>query len=240
MRFFSIVQAHSELTAVTSDQHHAQLHRAAHESAGADRIGQGRIRLSNNIPLEALDTAGAAFDLIRLNAVDQVRIGNSAYRPQILGSANLETIIGGVSYVAHTTRDILIAVKAADEIVNNSAALQNDDDLVLAVEANVTYSLCMFLFSNIISSITLDGAFAVPTGAAITGTIGSIDAGLSDLSIETSYQNLAGNSFVLVLGRVIVGVNAGNVQFQWAQGTATAEDTKVLQGSTLMLIREMT
>ena len=89
--------------------------------------------------------------------------------------------------------------KTADETVNNSTTLQNDDHLQLALAANDIYLVELFLLQQ---SPSLN----------------------SDFKCGWSYPAAC----------TINGANAGTLIFQWAQNTATVEDTKVLTNSYLI------
>ena len=132
---------------------------------------------------------------------------------------------------------LTIVRKTADEIVNNSTTLQNDDHLLLAVAANEIWEIILITRLAGVADASCKGAFTVPTGGAIarqtalkTGGTGleEVDATTSfeigSTSVMTSYTSLARCVY-------IGGSNAGNVQLQWAQLTATVGDTTMRANS---------
>lgn len=140
----------------------------------------------------------------------------------------------------------VVVRKRADETVNNSSTLQNDDDLVIAIEANETWRFEAMILFNSAATPDIKVGFALPPGA----TVSWID--LSRVTSDTPEMNepvttsgaVARNSgtgadSVLVLyGIVVNGGSAGDVRVQWAQSSTNASDTKVLATSYLMGVRE--
>lgn len=139
--------------------------------------------------------------------------------------------------------------KAADETVNNSTTLQDDDDLLLAVGANEVWAFELLLHATSNSSSTgFKFDFAIPSGAAgfhITHADGN-NAGVdgepetfvvnnlaTDVSVTTSTTD-PDFRVILIKGTIDTAGTAGNMQFRWAQNTATAEDTTVKAGSWLI------
>lgn len=128
----------------------------------------------------------------------------------------------------------LSAVKAADETVNDSDVLQNDDDLLFVVGANEKWAFKLFLL--IISGTTPDMKliFALPSGAVgriYWDTASADPQGWIRLEAEQSVQTSGGEETLNASGVVIVGSTGGTVQFQWAQVVADASDTIIRAGS---------
>jgi len=145
--------------------------------------------------------------------------------------------------VAQYPNVIKMIRKTADEAVNNSTVLQNDDHLFFSVGVNEVWEFLLYLQ---IQSEN-DGAgnypnfkttFSIPAAATLsrlppyhtiatvllsnlngTGTIVLAEAGLA---APCSYW-----ARFIYTG----GANAGTVQFQWAQNTARVADSKVLTNS---------
>jgi len=137
----------------------------------------------------------------------------------------------------------LFVRKASDETVNGSATLQNDDELFLAVEANVTYQVEASLRYSTGATPNLKFTFTGPSGATGLGHATSIVAGgtalvFTDVTLLSTVVTADDSSFATeVHGVLIVGATAGTLQLQWAQNTSNASDTKVLSGSYLKLVR---
>lgn len=136
--------------------------------------------------------------------------------------------------------------KAADETVNNSTTLQNDDDLLFAVAANANYHARLIIRQNSSTVADFKFQFTVPAGASIDGV--SFNAGVPTSSPEGEYQRFDesqvvtvpcnGTNDLMVIDLIIVVAGtAGNVQFQWAQNTAEVSDTKVLEHSLILYRR---
>jgi hypothetical protein len=131
-----------------------------------------------------------------------------------------------------------IVRKTADEIVNNSITLQNDDHLFLAMAANEVWFIDLILY-YVSATTTPDIVVraALPTaaiGSQLAWGYSSSDAAYI-LTAGTGTDAVFGTSSTKRIARItyliINGANAGNFQIQWRQGTATAEDTTVLTNS---------
>jgi hypothetical protein len=139
----------------------------------------------------------------------------------------------------------IIIRKTADEIVNNSSILQDDDHLFFAIGANEEWVFEVFLFVSA-GSVTaeLQVAVIVPTGASLKFGLGAqayIDvlgsAGIAPYvtaSGSALNMDIASGYVASLKGWVLNGATAGTVQVQWAQSTATVEDLTVAQGSFLI------
>jgi hypothetical protein len=130
--------------------------------------------------------------------------------------------------------------KTADEtqnnVVNPTAALQNDDELFFSIGANETWNFRFTVLAN--ANVTPDIKFAVtaPTGA--TCKVGTSDpegaTSVSNLGCGASTGLVTGNTtedVYEVVGSVTNGANAGNITLQWAQNTANAANVIVRSGS---------
>lgn len=134
----------------------------------------------------------------------------------------------------------LAAIKSVTETVNNSAALQNDDELFVSVLANATYEVWCQVFY--VSGTTPDIKFGWTGPAAATFTWASIDAfngSWVDQSISGSVAigTSGSNESAIFAGLLKVGANAGTLQLQWAQNGANASNTQVLANSYLVARR---
>lgn len=145
-----------------------------------------------------------------------------------------------------------VARKTADEPVNNSATLQNDDHLFIAIAANEIWYFDFFLrhSSGIGSGFKL--AFTIPAAATMSwvATATEIVGNPGQGSTRSGGQDTSGTSTTIVAtsdttgsgrffgsGIVICGATPGNLQLQWAQAAATAHDTKLLTNSILIARR---
>jgi hypothetical protein len=140
-------------------------------------------------------------------------------------------------------------MKAAGEVVNNSAALQNDNDLLAALPVG-QYKIELFVHYTTNTAADFQCAWTA------TGTINSLGrtvmgGGTSMTSVTDStlrFQGLALGTANLVSGNttsanivredlLVDVVAAGTLQFQWAQGTANASDTTVTSASRMIITK---
>jgi hypothetical protein len=150
----------------------------------------------------------------------------------------------------------IIVRKLADETVNNSAVLQDDDHLLLPVVANARY---IFEIQLLLSSPngTADWKFGwtFPTGTTMfwgaqvvgTGSTTLVQFGAAfDSQAPTTLWDQAtvaaiGGAAITggfhARGVIRAGGTAGNVKLQWAQNTANASDSKLLADSVLIAHR---
>jgi len=127
------------------------------------------------------------------------------------------------------------ARKTSDETVNNSAAFQNDNDLLLSVVANATYSLEGLLLFNSGATPDIKFQWTYPTGLTMRWGIGGVVTTFAVFNMtEVSVPVLDGTGVATgayVDGTVIVSSTAGTLQLQWAQNTSNATATQLLQNS---------
>ncbi len=127
--------------------------------------------------------------------------------------------------------------KAADETVNNSNTLQNDDDFVFAAEANSVYLVELDLFlTSAASPPDFKIAFALPSGGSGATRLFDGSASVSVNLDATASDEIDTTAIYVgvptrVWARITIGATAGNVQFQWAQETADMSNSSILKGS---------
>ena len=131
------------------------------------------------------------------------------------------------------SKTILGAVyKAADETINNNETLQNDDELLFPVLANIKYWFHMVIqiFANG-TAADWKHKIVLPSGA--TGRYAEIFTETVSLAYgDTSALEVpAGNQVCILTGAFKIDSTPGNFQLQWAQNTAIAVDTSVLLSS---------
>ena len=133
--------------------------------------------------------------------------------------------------------------KTADETVNNSTTLQNDDHLYFAMAANEIWAFDIILLFASSTAADFIFSFSLPTGATLRGfTIykGSGETLTSLAAIEGNAITCMGAGSTtprvqaIFKGLVFNGANAGNFQLTWAQGTAEATDTVLKKGSCII------
>lgn len=147
------------------------------------------------------------------------------------------TVLGGSTYVTKTT----------DESISSNTTLQDDDQLLFAMDADGIYEIdiSLRLVSTVNNNLKL--AFIVPSypsGISTQYTLTSTQKGSSTSGpyVATSAptaMTIATNSgitayeTVLIKGVVANGTSAGNFVMQWAQVTSNATAITILKGSTL-------
>lgn len=151
----------------------------------------------------------------------------------------------GLTTRAHGGTAPLIIVKPADQTVNNSTALVNDNVLAVPLAASAAYAL---EFRGVYQSNTAAGikwGWNYPVNADINWAwIGTNTADTktqeNDLD-QTAVQSAigkSGGSILVALTDVITGVvrngaTAGTLSVRWAQNVAHTTNTQVLKGSCL-------
>ena len=132
----------------------------------------------------------------------------------------------------------VIAYKSADETVNNSDVLQDDNHLFIPIGANEVWAFTLTTIVNGDTAADINRAFSVPSGA--TGGWGVASGNNYNAFGAAIFQGTTTGTDIInipVTGVVINSSTPGNLQFQWAQTIATAVDTKVLKGSFLIAHR---
>lgn len=136
--------------------------------------------------------------------------------------------------------------KSADEIVNNSPTLQDDNHLLFAVGAGQTWVGRFVVFHT--GDATADIKFAVTFPASTTVLVAGkvLNAGSTavhatgHITASAGSLGASGNQAAGLVTEVIfsfVTTNAGNVTLQWAQNVQTVADTTVKAGSYLIAER---
>lgn len=173
------------------------------------------------------------------------------------GSRYFETDTGvlyfdtGTTWQAATVGQV---VKTGDETVNNSAVLQNDDHLKFPIEIGEAWFVEALLVMSAASANAdwmfgwtgptnatavwgaqggVNGAGYGFTGVAVASTPGT----LRSISTAGTFGGANGTNSIFLGGWFTAVDTAGTIQLQWAQGTQTAEDSKVLKNSMLRLRR---
>lgn len=136
--------------------------------------------------------------------------------------------------------------KSANEIVNSSTTLQDDDALFLPLAANEVWAFTLFLLYDSDAAADIKFAFTVPSGATLHARrlwysydYATILEGNYAAGDESPAGAPASGTPISLRSRgvVINGANAGNLQLQWAQRVNTAVDTIVKKGSWLKATR---
>jgi hypothetical protein len=136
----------------------------------------------------------------------------------------------------------LSARKTIDETVNNSATMQNDDELFVAVAANSVYELNLRIQYNSNATADFKYGFTFPAGTTMQYTQTVYGVGIAVLNTfeqdQTSTPGIEGQAAIkgiLITGVVITSSTAGTLQLQWAQNTANVSNTLLKAGSHMRL-----
>lgn len=128
------------------------------------------------------------------------------------------------------------AIKGADQIVNNSAALANDSALFIPVNVSTTYDFQLRLIYNSGATPGFKFHFTFPVGGTASYTVHCLSGGTYKLfqnndASTPSADGTGADLNIVVLGEIFIGANAGNVTLQWAQAVANASNTIVRANS---------
>jgi hypothetical protein len=133
----------------------------------------------------------------------------------------------------------LVAIKTADEIVNNSSTFQNDNHLVLSLDPGTWNIILQVPYSgptgaDLKSQYTFSGTSSAHRrynhGPAGTGNdnANTIVTLTANVAFSGTEQYAAASGAGTIVERIIMIVTvAGTLQWQWAQNVATVGDTTV-------------
>jgi hypothetical protein len=151
-------------------------------------------------------------------------------------------VIASAPTISSTTTGTIIKRKSADESVNNSATLQNDDELFLPMAANDSMQVEGYIDAQGFSGgKDFKISFSVPAGATLNiyanwnqhGAVGqAVFKATGDASGTIDYNPVAPlEQGVIFFGTVVTGNTAGNVQLTWAQFSASTTSNTFKAGS---------
>ncbi len=148
--------------------------------------------------------------------------------------------------IAAATGRATIVRKTADETVNNSDTLQNDDELLLAVAVNEVWTFFMWFVFNSGTTPDFKFTFTVPTNGSLKTIFGG-DVAVTTVTTAiaentgTDVRDVAGvgaDRAYLIWGKYVGGDTAGNIQFQWAQNVANASNT-IVRANSFMIAHKL-
>ena len=198
-------------------------------------------------------TIGADVNLFR-NAANVLRTNDALIVDGALTASSNLTVTGNLT-VSGIGQTQYIA-KTADETINSSTTLQNDDHLVLPVVANAVYTFALDLYMTEATDFVGDFkmSFTCPTGATfdmhgegahvtdLSGGTSSNGEWIGKLATASAGATLSfgvgtGLTGVRVYGRLVMSSTAGNFQMQWAQNASDASGTTLKAGSFMTMTR---
>lgn len=139
----------------------------------------------------------------------------------------------------------LIGVKASDTSRSNTVAQTNDPDLTVAVAANATYRILMWLNyeGGTQGASDLKIGMAVPASATLRTSCTYVNA--SGGAVVEVYYASGGTALIpgtngpgnirgfRMVGTLITGASSGSLAVSWAQSTSSATATTLHTGSVL-------
>lgn len=160
-----------------------------------------------------------------------MKFRSSLYRPGDDDSLRfaleqIELDLGGTS-----TGGSRIVKKATTETVNNSAVLQDDDELKLPVTAGAVVKVDLRLLLTAVGAGNIQIAFTVPSGTFYWTPSGAASATVITTGATTFTVGAGTTVLAEARGIYVGGATAGNLQLQWAQAIATAANSQVLANS---------
>lgn len=140
--------------------------------------------------------------------------------------------------------DVQLVIKAADETVNNSNVLQDDDELTIPIGATQVWLVKVGVLCTSSVGADIKLSLTIPVGAQCYRHSHYIDsAGNQAFTVATEgVASIAafGNGalkYRFVIEALVISAAAGNFTLQWAQNTAEVSDTKVLADSYIVAQR---
>ena len=132
--------------------------------------------------------------------------------------------------------------KTADETVNNSATLQNDDDFYFYMDASQSWNVDLQLAMNSGATPDFKAAWTVQSGGSAVGTK-TLAAGtrswVADFTSAEAWDGTGAASAIAMNLNLVNSTTAGLFRLQWAQNTQDASDSKLLINS-VMVARRVT
>jgi len=145
-------------------------------------------------------------------------------------------------------------LKSADESVNLSTTLQNDNDLAYTVAATGTYiaDLWLYVTSAANAAGDLNVGFSFPTGTLHYSAVGlglGLASGNDGTVTPPTILSATSGSSVLGLGlstalllvrvhAILIATATGTLQFMWCQNSSNANNSTVKAGSH-MIVRQV-
>lgn len=143
------------------------------------------------------------------------------------------------------TNNTTIVRKSADEQVTSNTTVQDDDHLVIALEANSVYAIDSFLMFDSDATADIKFTFAGPSGSTIAFTsdgisagnsnnIGSIKMDVNTAGVEAVLGGFIGTkTCIRPAGVIVTAGTAGNIVFRWAQNATSGTPTTIYANSWL-------
>jgi len=176
-------------------------------------------------------SSGAALqELVIGNPADSLVVNAGGTAPEWVAAAGGQTFGRGV--------------KKVTELIQNDSTLTDDNDLIIAVNANKTYGFLLMLAISTDVLPAFKYAFSLPVGGS-----GSMIADVWDsttpnvIADATTARTIAAapgeiEFTIPVVGKFEIAGTAGNIALQWAQDVSNAGNTRLHAGSYFVLWEE--
>lgn len=199
----------------------------------------GAVTITNSMAT-AITTAGDLIKGTGSGTFDRLGIGSTG---QVLtvtsGAPAWETLPAGAT--VKTVR------KSADQSVTSSTTLVSDTHLKFAVAANETYIFQLWLYTYAADGTPdIKLTCAGPSGSTVLWSSSQVifNAGGATTLTVVNTSGVTADLFVdanlraiQLYGTIANGATAGDLQFQWAQNTSSANSTTVKAGSSIFGIK---
>jgi len=203
----------------------------------------GAVTITNSMAT-AIDAKG---DLVVGTGADAFsRLAVGATNGMVLTVDSAEAT--GLKYAVPTAPPTIKTVrKSSDQTVTSSTTLVNDSQLLFAVAANETYIFQAWLYTYAADGTPdIKVTFTGPAGSTVfwsssqvifnaggstTLTVVAPGATTADLFVDSNLRAIQ------LYGTILNGGTAGNLQFQFAQNTSSANGTSVKAGSSIFGIK---
>jgi len=134
-----------------------------------------------------------------------------------------------------------LIVKSADQTVNNSDTLQDDDELLFAVAANEVWAFIVVPLASSSEVAGLRVRMPDPEGVTVLGVFCFTNPNEDTLITpvlpgeDAAFLGMGQDAVTgVIIGIVINGGDACNLQFQWAQDRQEESDTIVRANSCIL------
>lgn len=160
-------------------------------------------------------------------------------------------VYNGTNHISLHARSLYTFLrKTADETVNNTATLQNDDVFFVAVPTAGVFVFDLTLFYTSNNTADIKFAFTHPAGAVVRWGTAGLASSATATSGDSQYAAAVGSGSTVLIGGgnattvmmfisgiLEMGGTAGTFQLQWAQNTADASNTTVNTYSNMRMWR---
>jgi hypothetical protein len=216
----------------------AQFWRFRINMSGLPGTGTGTVRIDSVFIYPTADVFGSevVFSKVIAGSVPEA-VETTDANKYLAGDGTWKTLTGSLS-----------AVKTADEAVNNSAALQDDDDLFVTLAASTYYDFLIVLHVDTNGSVNPDFKWQLVAPTNGTGFYSSYktEENVAGVATEGNVAIATTNSYtvlgaardqVCIMQGTVYGGDGGTFKLTWAQNVADATNsTTIKAGSTMRCI----